>query len=158
MRRLSKAYISSLLLSYGGDIIRSPLFVRETEFLQHGSVTVYAHSISVAFFALYIVKKLHISLNERSLVRGALLHDYFLYDWHIYDKSHRLHGFIHASRAKENAERDFEINPLESYIIERHMFPLNIKPPLKKEAALVTIADKIIAFRETMTRCKQHNK
>ena len=71
MRRLSKAYISSLLLSYGGDIIRSPLFVRETEFLQHGSVTVYAHSISVAFFALYIVKKLHISLNERSLVRGA---------------------------------------------------------------------------------------
>lgn len=154
MTKLSKAYISNLLLRYGGDIIRSPLFIRETEYLQHGNVTVYAHSISVAFFALVIVKKLHLSLNERSLVRGALLHDYFLYDWHIYDKSHRLHGFIHASRAKKNAERDFNINPLESYIIERHMFPLNIKPPMKKEAVVVTIADKIVAFRETIAKRK----
>ena len=154
MRKLSKAYISSLVSLYGADIIHSPLFMREMDYMQHGSVTVYAHSISVAFFALLIARKLHISLNERSLVRGALLHDYFLYDWHVYDKTHRMHGFIHASLSRINAERDFKINSLEAYIIERHMFPLNIKPPLKKEAAIVTIADKIIALWETITKRK----
>lgn len=43
----------------------------------------------------------------RYLVCGALLRNYFLYDWYEPDKSHQLHAFSHAKCALHNAERDF---------------------------------------------------
>ena len=68
------------------------------EFIQHGDVTVYAHVTSVARASLSFAERLGragISVDRVSLLRGALLHDYFLYDWHDPDPSHRLHGFRH---------------------------------------------------------------
>ena len=68
------------------------------EFIQHGDVTVYAHVTSVARASLSFAERLGragISVDRASLLRGALLHDYFLYDWHDPDPSHRLHGFRH---------------------------------------------------------------
>ena len=65
------------------------------EFIQHGDVTVYAHVTSVARASLSFAERLGragISVDRASLLRGALLHDYFLYDWHDPDPSHRLHG------------------------------------------------------------------
>ena len=72
------------LLKYGADILYSPGMQLEKEFLQHGDVSVFAHSVAAActclLFARLLRKYLKIRLNERALVRGALLHDYFLYD------------------------------------------------------------------------------
>lgn len=68
------------------------------EFIQHGDVTVYAHVTSVARASLSFAEHLGrvgVSVDRASLLRGALLHDYFLYDWHDPDPSHRLHGFRH---------------------------------------------------------------
>lgn len=68
------------------------------EFIQHGDVTVYTHVTSVARASLSFAERLGrvgISVDRLSLLRGALLHDYFLYDWHDPDPSHRLHGFRH---------------------------------------------------------------
>jgi HD superfamily phosphodiesterase len=53
------------------------------KFIQHGRVTVYKHSVSVAMMCLMLAHKFNIEVDEASLVRGALLHDYFLYDWHL---------------------------------------------------------------------------
>ena len=50
--------------------------------LQHGSVTVYAHCLRVACTACALARALHLRVDENALIRGALLHDYFLYDWH----------------------------------------------------------------------------
>ena len=50
--------------------------------IQHGKVSVYAHCVSVADTACVLAETLHLRVNERALIRGALLHDYFLYDWH----------------------------------------------------------------------------
>ena len=50
-----------------------------------------------------------------------------------------------------NAERDFALSEIERDIIEKHMFPVNIKPPRHKESYIVTIADKICALREVIT-------
>jgi uncharacterized protein len=83
-------------------------------------------------------------------VRGALLHDYFLYDWHVPAPEHNLHGFSHAGAALKNAKRDFEINRLEQDIIEKHMFPLNIRPPKYRESIIVCLADKLCATKETV--------
>lgn len=73
------------LRKHGGDILQSGNFKSTNSFIQHGSVSVHSHSIRVAECSLKLEKfleKLGIHCHERDLVRGALLHDYFLYDWH----------------------------------------------------------------------------
>jgi uncharacterized protein len=138
------------VFDYGRDIVKSEGLEQEKQFMQHGKVSVYRHSLSVAYMSLYLARKCRLSIDEKSLVRGALLHDYFLYDWHVPDPSHNLHGFSHAGVALKNAQRDFTINRLEQDIIEKHMFPLNIRPPKYRESVLVCLADKICATKETV--------
>lgn len=122
------------------------------EFLQHGDTSVLLHCIAVAYFSLWLVRKLHIQCNEKSLIRGALLHDYFLYDWHDPDPSHRLHGFHHPARALENARMDVSLTPLEEDIIVHHMFPLTVIPPKSREAMVVCLVDKGCGLYETLGR------
>ena len=50
--------------------------------MQHGNTSVFRHSVSVAYYSYYLALKMHAPVNETALIRGALLHDYFLYDWH----------------------------------------------------------------------------
>ena len=83
------------------------------------------------------------------LIRGALLHDYFLYDWHD-GKGRHFHGFTHPGCAKRNAEMDYTLSPRVKNIIARHMFPLTPVPPTCTEAWIVCIADKICAIEETL--------
>ncbi|MDY2921984.1 MAG: HD domain-containing protein [Eubacterium sp.] len=130
---------------------------KEKEYMQHGSTSVYEHSVKVAYISLCLAKWLHLKVDPVSLMRGALLHDYFLYDWHEKDRSHRLHGFRHASTALRNAERDFQLNEVEKNIIARHMFPLNPIPPKYKEAWVVCLADKYCAFLETVRLAEKIN-
>ena len=96
--------------------------------------------------------------SRRDLVRGALLHDYFLYDWH--DKYHRdikrLHGFYHPGIALRNAMKEYELTKREQDIIKKHMWPLTVIPPLCREAWIVTMADKYCSMLETMKIHKEH--
>ena len=91
--------------------------------------------------------------------RGALLHDYFLYDWHLTHE--RWHGFRHPYIALSNASRDFDLTAREKNIIVRHMFPLTPIPPKYRESLLVSTADKICALKEVFVgisnyfRCHQ---
>ena len=54
----------------------------EKSYIQHGSTSVYEHSVKVAYTSLYFARRFRLNIDEKSLIRGALLHDYFLYDWH----------------------------------------------------------------------------
>lgn len=99
---------------------------------------------------LWMMERWQIRLEPKSLVRGALLHDYFLYDWHQKDPSHRLHGFRHPKTALGNAQRDYHLNWKEKNIIARHMFPLIPVPPQCREAWIVCLADKWCALGETV--------
>ena len=94
--------------------------------------------------------RLGIECRERELVRGALLHDYFLYDWHVKDKTHRLHGFFHPGTALANAQKEYVLSKREKNIILRHMWPLTPCPPACREAWIVTAADKYCSLRETL--------
>lgn len=138
-----------LLLKYGADILASQGMALEKGFFQHGSVTVYEHSVAVALLCLQLALLLHIRTDQRSLVRGALLHDYFLYDWHIKQKGRPLHATHHARWAMENAQRDFGLNHIEKNMILAHMFPLNLTLPKYRESILLCTADKLCAARET---------
>lgn len=132
------------------EIAGSKKYQRTRELRQHGSVTVFEHSLYVAETSLKISKKLHLKVDEESMVKVALLHDYFLYDWH--DKNHpKMHGFRHASFAADNAMRDFGLTKKEYKAIKTHMFPLNItRIPTSREAFILTLADKYCAASETI--------
>lgn len=137
---------------YGKDILDSKSIQIQKQCLQHGKRTVFEHSLAVALMCLTINEFLHLKLNERRLIRGALLHDYFLYDWHVKDKSHRLHGFRHPYFALENARKEYELDPILEDMIVKHMFPLIPIPPKYKESWVLCIADKICASKETILR------
>ena len=142
--------IIEVIKLYGSDILESENINVLKKCIQHGNVSVFEHSLKVAYLSLKISRMLKLNIDERSLVRGALLHDYFLYDWHVSDKNNRLHAWKHANRAYENANKEFKLNSKEKDIILKHMFPINIKPPKYKESVLVTISDKISATKETI--------
>ena len=134
------------------DIINSEKFIKQKKYIQHRKVSVYDHVIKVTIYSLRIVDKFRFKVDKKSLIRGCLLHDYFLYDWHENDKSHRLHGFIHAKRALINAENDFELNKIEKNMIYTHMFPMNLRVPKYKESVILCICDKICATKELFNK------
>lgn len=143
--------IVSIIRKYGSDILESESFQREKDFIQHGTTSTYAHSLCVAYMSVWLAVRKKNKVDMRSVVRGALLHDYFLYDWHEKNEYHKLHGYTHAKRAMENARRDFNISAKEAEIIYCHMFPLNIsRIPHSREARLVCVADKMVAGSETL--------
>ena len=140
------------------DILQSSNFRMTKGHIQHGKMTVNNHCVNVAKYSLALSQKLHIRCNERELIRGALLHDYFLYDWHVgdYRKPHKLHGFYHPGRALANASKEYELTDREKEIIKKHMWPLTIVPPTCREAWIVTTADKWCSLMETFHIHKGH--
>ena len=132
----------------GADILFSEEMKRTERLIQHGSTSVFEHCRNVACQSLIIADYFHCAVDERAMVRGALLHDYFLYDWHTPNEGHSLHGFRHAKIALRNAERDFQLGRVERDVIRKHMFPLNITPPRYRESLIVSLADKICAVGE----------
>ena len=140
------------------DILASRNFHKNKQFIQHGNITVSDHVLSVARCSLALTDMFHISCNKRELIRGALLHDYFLYDWHKPDKvhPHKLHGFYHPGTALRNASREYKLTPRERDIIIKHMWPLTVVPPMCREAWIVTTADKWCSLLETLHMHKGH--
>ena len=127
-----------------------------TRFVQHGRTTCLTHCMAVAYYSLLLVEVLRIPCDRRSLVRGALLHDYFLYDWHESGSGHRFHGFTHPAAALENAARDFDLNEVERNIIARHMFPLVPIPPKYREGVIVCTVDKCCSLYETFSQSRAY--
>lgn len=140
------------------DILSSQNFSKTKEHVQHGNVTVNDHVMDVARYSLMLSEKLHIHCNRREMIRGALLHDYFLYDWHKPDtvNSHKLHGFYHPGTALRNASREYQLTRREKDIIKRHMWPLTLVPPKYRESWIVTAADKWCSLLETLRLHKRH--
>jgi len=115
-----------------GEIRRDPRALAMKQFIQHGRVTTYDHCLNVARLSSRMSKRLQslsIRVDEHSLLRGAMLHDYFLYDWHHHEG--RWHGYRHPAIAAQNAKRDFGLTNKEEAIILTHMWPLTLRhiPP-----------------------------
>lgn len=132
------------------DILKHDKFLELKQYHHHNS-SVYDHSLKVSILAYKLAKKFN--LDYVSVARGALLHDFFLYDWKIEGERVRKplfkkHGFTHAKESLKNAKIYFQINKTEEDIIVKHMFPLNIAPPITKESWLVTMVDKYYAIAE----------
>ncbi len=103
---LTRTQIRRLVYAHGREILEHDHMAIERVCYQHGVVTTFAHSIRVACLTVWIADRLHLwhRVDLHSLIRAALLHDYFLYDWHAHDGGrHRMHGFTHGGTAMRNA-------------------------------------------------------
>lgn len=140
------------------DILQSDNFRGMKRYIQHGNMTVYSHVMNVARYSIALDDKLHARCSRRELIRGALLHDYFLYDWHKPDLEHphRLHGFYHPGTALRNASKEYKLTAREKDIIKKHMWPLTVAPPTCREAWIVTAADKWCSLMETLHMRRGH--
>lgn len=140
------------LREHASDILNSENFLSSDKNIQHGEISVMEHSIKVALKSLYLNEKYNLKCDERLLSRGALLHDYFLYDWHSPEHAgfKNLHGFKHPKVALKNAREEYDLSPVEEDIIVKHMWPMTVVPPKYREAWVVTFADKCISTAESI--------
>lgn len=131
------------------EVIGKARYDEMKRFISHSDITVYQHSIRVALTAYRIAVGEGIRCDLRALVRGALLHDYYLYDWH--DPINKGHATKHPLRALKKAEGDFSLTDRERNIISAHMWPLPpTRIPRYREAWLVCLADKWCSLEETL--------
>lgn len=155
--KLNKKYIDEIN-DNASDIILHPEYQKNKEYIQHGKVSIYEHCIMVTIQCLKIADIFNLNFFERrKLIRAALLHDYFKYDWHNYAKENglnKLHGIYHPGYAAENAKKDFNIDKIEENCIRSHMWPLGFEFPKSKAAWILFMSDKISALSETITMRK----
>lgn len=123
--------------------------------IQHGHISTYDHVISVVRLSFLLNRRLHLGAPDRELVRGAFLHDFYLYDWHENGYVGRLHGLHHPAIALKNASLRYPLTPTEQNIIISHMWPLTLfHIPKCRAAFIVCLADKICSAYETIVRTK----
>jgi uncharacterized protein len=140
----------ALFYEYAGDILDHELFLKNKGLISHGSISIYTHCMEVAMLAFSMVEDSQ-KIDIRSVVRAALLHDFFLYEWHVPGKRYILHGWVHAKIAAKNAQKIFGISDKEFSCIRTHMWPWTLFHwPKCREGWIVTLADKIIALKETV--------
>lgn len=133
------------------DLLLSYPEIREmAQYTQHGDTTCLAHCLAVTYASYRLADRLNLHVDKSSLIRGALLHDFFLYDWHDKSAHRHFHGFIHPRVALDNALRLFELTEIEKDIIAHHMWPLTPIPPHTKEAYIVNFMDKWCSIKETI--------
>ncbi len=144
----SKAEIAqSVLDTYLADDVVNTM----NDYIQHGSTTTLQHCLSVVSVSYAMASRLHWKVNYQNLATGALLHDFYLYDWHTHKSKGTLHGFAHPHIACRNAADRFQINAEVQHIITTHMWPLTLRyVPRSKEAVIVCMADKYCSMLETI--------
>lgn len=116
---------------------------------EHHHSTVYVHILRVAYLAYRLGRRW--KADEESLLKGALLHDFYFHDWR--DPEHIInHGWMHPRIALENARSYFPpISDKVANMISSHMWPFNfLNPPRSKEALILSLSDKLVASAEIL--------
>ena len=148
-----KALVDEEFANMARPILELPEIAKLAQYKHHREKNRLDHVKEVAYLSFIFGKKL--SLDGEAIVRGALLHDLFYYDW--LHEGPRLHAFRHHSIALENARNIIYLTEKEADIIKKHMWPLTIVPPRYMESLIVSIVDTFCSVRDYL-RIKKCNK
>ena len=125
-------------------MLEHPMVARLAEYKHHRGKTRLEHVREVARLS-YFWGNLF-SVDCEAIVRGALLHDLFFYDWRR--EGPGLHGFRHHKIALKNARQVTTLSPKEVDIIEKHMWPLTLRPPRYPESFIVCLVDTYCSMKD----------
>ena len=138
---------------YSSSIINHPNFVRLEKVEHHNGKSRIDHVKEVAWISFLISD--FFSLDSKAVVRGALLHDLFYYNWQR--DSPRLHAFKHPGIALRNACKITHLSRKEEDIIKKHMWPLTLIPPFYPESFLVSFIDTYCSIKDYLCIKKHPN-
>lgn len=131
------------------DMIHSEEFKEMKKYRHHIKGSLYDHSVKVAYLCFKHHSRFGTKIDLKEFVRGALLHDYYLYDLHDESISHKFHWFKHPSKALENALNKYPaLTETQQDMIKHHMFPITPIPPATKAGWLVCFYDKVAAISD----------
>lgn len=133
-----------------GDLLANETVDSMKTFNHHGTLTTHYHSTYVAFRVYENCTRLGISGKKTSeITRAALLHDLYLYDWHIV-KHDEYHIWYHPKEAVKNIEEKlFALTDMQRDMILRHMSPAG-GVPNSIGGWLLTLNDKYCATIELL--------
>lgn len=136
-------------LSIVYPILFNEEFKKRKNYQHHENRSVYGHSLLVSIKSYKIAK--YLGLNYKNAAIAGLLHDFYYKDWQLNKEKKsffKLHGFVHAKEALENSKKTFPLllNKQIENGIKRHMFPLNLIPPLYLESWLICFVDKMCSL------------
>ena len=131
-------------MSIATPILENPMVARLSLYNHHRGKTRLEHVKEVAWMSFVQGKRF--SLDCPAIVRGALLHDLFFYDW--LHEGPRLHGFRHHTIALRNARKVTPLSKKEEDIIKKHMWPLTPIPPRYPESLIVCLVDTYCSIRD----------
>lgn len=136
------------------EMLENDHYMALKEFSHHDEEDIVSYNIQVARMSYRIAKLT--GADVVSTTRGAMLHDFFHYDWKEYKQGvfDFRHTRNHPIISYENAKEHFGVNVIEADIILKHMFPLTIAPPKYVESYIVTLSDKVVATRNFLTAFK----
>lgn len=125
--------------------------VERLQSYRHHLVTnVWDHSCRVARISYRLARGLRLSVDEDALLRGAMLHDYYLYQRSAEHIRPYPHFVRHPKIALRNAQALFPLSEKEKNIILSHMWPVDLRArPRSREAWLVCMADKLATVYES---------
>lgn len=133
-----------------GDIVAIDDFQQLKNFRHHHATTRYQHCLNVAWYT-YLWSKAA-GLNYISAARGAMLHDFFLYDRKTGQPIPGRHSEVHPIVALSNAEKYVSVDPIMQDCILHHMWPVSEIHPDTPEGMIVQAADKYCACIEAGSR------
>ena len=148
-----KKMIELEFINMAKPLLEHPALRTLSQFDHHRSKTRLEHVKEVAYLSFKWGKRL--SLDCNAIVRGALLHDLFYYDW--LHEGPRFHGFRHHNIALKNAHKVTDLSKKEEDIIKKHMWPLTIIPPIYMESLIVSLIDTFCSTLDYINY-KEHKK
>lgn len=143
---MNQANLKTEYLVQVQDLLSHPLVQSMGGHISHGRTTVLDHCLAVSYLSYKLSSRLR--LDSHAAARAGLLHDFYLYDWHDGHDYPGLHGPNHPAIAHRNAVAHFDLSPIESDCILRHMWPLTLRPPMHRLSWVVCLADKACAIVE----------
>ncbi len=152
IRNRKKRVDLNLLSDTFNQLCEKTRILQTRAYTHHFGTSLLRHSVNVAYVSMFISKLFRLKVDYFQLVRGALLHDYYLYDCHDKEEENKKHHLRHhPSKAVIAAQDDIYLTKKEIDIILKHMFPITFSIPKSKESFIVCISDKVCSIYELFT-------
>lgn len=135
-------------------IISHPGYQELKKYAQHADTDRFQHCYNVAFSSYCWALSHNKKIDYEALIRGALLHDFFLGDIKNRDTRPKHHQRTHPKLALATAKKYFSINEIEEDIITKHMYPLTFGFPHYTETHIVINVDNFCSIKEVINRIK----